>query len=67
MFLNNAAVVHSSNGGAISLECDFVEVINQEAASQVEGSSLEKSQSFFTNGRGYKGLKYGTKIVQNTF
>ena len=26
-FENNAAVVHSSNGGAISLECEFVDVV----------------------------------------
>lgn len=35
-FLNNAAVVHSSNGGAITLVCDFIEALPNQASSELE-------------------------------
>ena len=62
-------MIHSSNGGAISLECEFVQVVKQTPVSQITGSSIKQPQVFVDpiQYNSYKGLKFGSKIYNNLF
>jgi len=68
-FLNNTAVLHSSNGGAISLECDFVKALPQQAVSNIKGSYFDKSFkiSAISIKKSYKIAQLTSKIVGNRF
>lgn len=68
-FLNNTAVVHSSNGGAISLECDFAYPVGKQPASNMTGKSFDKSiwVSDSVNNRIIKIREFTSTISGNRF
>ena len=75
-FVNNSPVIHSSNGGAVSLECDFVAITNTTnvGASNVIGTSPFTTVNFaddYINDNNYYNsyttYRYAAAILNNTF
>ena len=68
-FIDNTAVLHSSNGGAISLECDFVNALPNQAVSNFKGSYKGKISllSVISIKKRYSIGLFTSKIVGNRF
>ena len=68
-FFNNSAVIHSSNGGALSLECEFVTLVQKEASSQLSGTDKDLA-SYVTEplyNQIYAVYRFTSTIIGNTF